>query len=174
MTTNRHLILILVLIIITIATYSVRGVHQGESASRQSTLHCTLPMSDLKGYVGNSVVELGNLNAIPRLSGSNLWLGYGVYSQYVDDDGKASEGFNWTTDHELALTIQGRQKPSATGWREIGQVEIYTSESVPDVYWILGYNNLRLFADANGEHYSFHPCVAFETTQLYGLYEGFD
>ena len=162
------------MIILSLFAYFSYGVNQVTGNKTRANLYCMLPVNELQAFTNEIVyfrvkAELNNPAAIVRIGGRNIWLRYDHYSQYINEDGLASEGFDWPTDHNLIMIIQGRQTPNANGYREWGQIEIYTSESVPDKYWVLGYNNLRLLSDANGNHTGFHPCIAFETDNLYGL-----
>lgn len=168
MTTKKNVILIIFFIIVALFVFFVRGVNQVNGVQYNADLSCILPLTNLKAYQDNTVIQLDYDN-LSSLEGRNIWLGYEQYSQYINEDGLASEGFDWPTDHTLILIIQGRQTPNANGYKEIGQIEIYTSESVPNRYWVLGYDSLRTGTDANGNHYGIHPRIAFETDKLYGL-----
>ncbi|MCC6801884.1 MAG: hypothetical protein IT319_03280, partial [Anaerolineae bacterium] len=75
----------------------------------------------------------------------DLWRGYGVAKPFDQPDDTRDR---WRL---TLFTAEGVER-----WIYVAQ-----SDSTPDTLYAYAYQNINPFADANGNHYGYHPCRAF-------------
>lgn len=94
----------------------------------------------------NTVRDFSELESLETIEGDSIWRGY-------------PEGFDFPRESTYlvgVLQIAVGKPPDNT----VQQVEFYWSPDTPDAAYLLAYDTLAVFADANSEHTGQHPCMA--------------
>jgi len=94
---------------------------------------------------------LGEFGSWQDVVGENIWIGY------------ENGGFDVPSDLYFLPDVVF---DTSNGLRYLWVV---ASDSTPDYIYVLPFNSMEPYSDANGDHYGVHPCGAFRVT---GIPEG--